>query len=305
LKAFIIVATKGRAKETCTLLDYLARQTYPIEKIIIVGSEAKDVENLENHPLAKDNVALIHTSNKPGLTIQRNVGLNALTPFTSHLDPTTWFVTFFDDDFRPADNWLENAADLLLSDSTLVGLSGWALGDGINLPNGISEDIAQQCLNGTLPPFQAAWFGKQKEVESLYGCNMAYRGNAASKLHFDENLPLYGWQEDIDFSSSARKFGKLIYNDKCKGVHLGVSSGRTSGVRFGYSQIANPLYLIKKGNMTYKFAWRLWRRNLASNLIRTITMNQTKDYKGRLYGNFLAFRDLLLCRCHPLRVLDI
>lgn len=305
MKAFIIVATKGRAKETYTLLDYLARQTHPIEKILIIGSEAKDIENLKDHSLAKENIALIQTSNKAGSCLQRNMGLNTLSTLTNQLSPTSWFVTFFDDDYRPSEAWLENAANSFIADSSLVGLSGWTMGDGVNTPTGITEKVAQLCLNGSIPPLKQPWFGEYKEIDSLYGCNMAYRGNAASTLRFDENLPLYGWQEDIDFSAGANKLGKLIYTNQCKGIHLGVSSGRTSGIRFGYSQIANPIYLINKGTMTYKFAWSLWQRNLASNIFRTITMNRTKDYKGRLYGNFLALRDLVLRRCHPMRVLDI
>ena len=32
-----------------------------------------------------------------------------------------------------------------------------------------------------------------------------------------------------------------------RGVHLGNKRGRVSGLRFGYSQIANPIYLLQKG----------------------------------------------------------
>ncbi len=301
MKAFIVIATKGRANETYTLLDYLARQSYPIEKIIIVGSEPKDIENLENHHLEKSNNVIVHLSTKVGLTIQRNVGLNALNAFTTGLNTHEWFVTFFDDDFRPADDWIKNAAKVYESHSDLVGLGGWVVADGVSTGS-ISEEQAKVYLQQHTG--QSDHLSNSESPCGLYGCNMSFRGNVGSEVRFDENLPLYGWQEDIDYSTIAAKFGKLIYTNQCIGVHIGASSGRTSGVRFGYSQIANPLYLVKKGTMSSKFAFNLMSRNLASNIRRTATFNQTKDYKGRLYGNWVAFKDLIQSELHPLRMLQ-
>jgi GT2 family glycosyltransferase len=65
-------------------------------------------------------------------------------------------------------------------------------------------------------------------------------------LHFDENLPLYGWLEDVDFCRRLAPYGRIVRNARTAGVHLGSNSGRTSGVCYGYSQIANPLYLWRK-----------------------------------------------------------
>lgn len=304
MKAFVIVATKGRAKETYTLLDYLAKQTYPIEKIIVVGSEPIDVVGLESHPLTQSGNVLIELSTKAGSTIQRNVGLNKLTPFGASLNAEEWFVAFFDDDFRPAVNWLESSSYVFSQQSDWVGLGGWVLADGINGLY-ISEENALNYLNGVIPPAQHAWFGEQLEVEGLYGCNMAYRGNVASTLRFDENLPLYGWQEDVDYGGMAIKFGKLFYTNQCVGVHLGVKGGRTSGIRFGYSQIANPIYLAKKGTMNKSYAKTILLNNVVSNIFHTITFDQTKDYKGRLYGNFLAVCHLLTAQLHPTKILEI
>lgn len=300
MKSFVIVATKGRAKETYTLLDYLAQQNYPIEKIIIVGSEPNDVENLEKHSLAKSNNAIILLSNKAGLTIQRNVGLNALDDLVAELNVYEWFVTFFDDDFRPDDDWIINAAKAFELHSDWVGLTGLVVADGVN-SDGITEEESKDYLKQHMG--QNLSESNLEKKYGLYGCNMAFRGNVAYQLRFDENLPFYGWQEDVDFGSRAAKLGKLYKTNRCVGVHMGSSSGRTSGIRFGYSQIANPLYLVKKGTMQRKFAFKLIFRNLLSNIIRAATFNQTKDYKGRLYGNWLACKDLILSRCHPLKVL--
>ena len=70
----------------------------------------------------------------------------------------------------------------------------------------------------------------------------------AHGLRFDENLPLYGWLEDIDFARSIAPYGRVVKSMLLRGVHLGVKRGRTSGVKLGYSQIANPLYMLEKGH---------------------------------------------------------
>jgi GT2 family glycosyltransferase len=134
---------------------------------------------------------------------------------------------------------------------------------------------------------------------------MAFRDRVVAACRFDENLPLYGWQEDVDFSFQARGHGTMLFWPSCVGVHLGVRSGRVSGVRFGYSQIANPLYLMRKGTMDLRKGTWFVVRALASNSLRSAARNARADYPGRLRGNSLAIADLLRRRCHPIRVLDL
>lgn len=305
MKAFVIIATKGRAKETYVLLDYLAKQTLAASFIYLVGSEQKDVAGLERHPLfAAGKIAILLST--AGLTIQRNTGLVALAPVVRELPPQDWFVTFFDDDFRPAPNWLENAAKALQQDSTVVGITGNVLADGVNTEFGIAELDARQYIDGKKPA-QTHWSSaaQTKLLDGLYGCNMSYRGTVAGVERFDEHLPMYGWQEDWDYSSRAREFGSLILEPSCKGVHLGVSSGRTSGVRFGYSQISNPIFLLKKGSMSWSKASLLMSKNIVSNVVKTLLMVRIKDFPGRLRGNFLAFLHLFTGKLDPLHVLKI
>ncbi|ASL29065.1 glycosyltransferase family 2 protein [Azotobacter chroococcum] len=305
MKAFVIIATKGRAKETYLLLDYLARQTLIPSHVIVVGSELRDIEGLDMHPLVSEGQVTILLS-QAGLTIQRNAGLDALIPYVGSLFSNEWFVAFFDDDFRPASNWLENAATAMQSWKELAGITGHVLADGIKSEFGIPEKDAQQYLTG-IKPAELHWTNsaKTRVLQGLYGCNMAFRGTVASNARFDEKLPLYGWQEDYDFANRAKRYGVVALVPACKGVHLGASSGRTSGVRFGYSQIANPIYLARKGTMSWRMAGRLMSRNILSNLAKTLLRVHIKDFPGRLQGNMRACLHLLLGKLDPLRVLDI
>jgi len=304
LKAFVVVATKGRAKETFELLNYLANQTYEIERIVVVGSEEGDVSGLNLHPLARSCKAVILLS-EAGSCAQRNAGLEIILPLTQQNNPKDWFVAFFDDDFRPQLNWIESCANTFLRYPNKVGMCGKLLADGVK-HLGLTEKEVQDYLSGKIKSQATGWdFNDLFDIGCLYGCNMAFKGTVARVERLDENLPLYGWQEDYDYCSRALKYGGLIYNPACIGVHMGISSGRTSGVRFGYSQIANPIYLYKKNTMPFKKVYQLISRNILSNFIRTILLNDQKDYRGRLYGNFKAICDLVLSKCHPLNVKNL
>ena len=73
----------------------------------------------------------------------------------------------------------------------------------------------------------------------------------------------------------------------------------------GYSQVANPFYLIHKGTISRKRARDLILRNIASNLRGTVRPVEWADYRGRLRGNLMALRDVIL-RCNdPERILSL
>jgi len=305
MKAFVIVATKGRARETYILLDYLARQTLMPSHVIVVGSEPSDIQGLDDHPLtAEGQVSLLLA--RASATIQRNAGLDALLPHVDNLAPNDWLVAFFDDDFRPAPSWLENAAKAMQDWRELVGLTGHVLADGIKTERGVPEQDVQHYLSGARQP-EPHWSNASEiqVLQGLYGCNMAFRGLVAGSTRFDENLPLYGWQEDYDFANRTRKFGVVALIPVCKGVHMGASSGRTSGVRFGYSQISNPIYLARKGTMSWRTAVTLMAKNVLSNLLKTLTGVRIKDFPGRLRGNLRGCLHLLSGRLDPMHVLEI
>ncbi|GAB2888981.1 glycosyltransferase [Uliginosibacterium flavum] len=306
-QAFVIVATKGRTREMVGLFDSLARQSLLPIRVAVVGSEAADIQGLEMHELALSGRAILKTSPTAGTCIQRNVGLNMLADEIRASEPTQTFLVFFDDDFRPADDWLEQCARSFAEQLDVVGITGDVISDGVRV-SGYNEAEAAQYISGERPR-EPHWphNGQRHDMRGggLYGCNMAYRGNAALSVRFDEALPLYGWQEDIDFAARVAAFGRLIFEPACRGVHMGVQGARTSGLRFGYSQIANPVYLIRKGSMRWRFGFRLAARNVASNLFNTLRANRSKDYAGRLRGNAIALLDALRWRQHPMRVLEL
>jgi hypothetical protein len=234
------------------------------------------------------------TSGPVGLCAQRN----AILAKAADCD----LIVFFDDDFIAESHYLQELEKTFLNNPDVVAATGFMLADDVTGP-GLTIEQGLKIVQGNVRKGSDVL----KPVHGLYGCNMSYRMQHIRdhRLRFDENLPLYGWQEDIDFSLQIAPFGRMVKNDGLMGVHLGVKAGRTSGVRLGYSQIANPVYLSKKGTLSWQQARKLISRNIVANLARSIYPEPWIDRHGRLKGNMLALMDLLRGKASPARILQL
>jgi GT2 family glycosyltransferase len=294
-KQFIIavgIATAGRRDVLSRTITHLASQTRLPDTLVICPVKIGDVDTaiLDAFP-----TRALAVTGAVGLPAQRNLILKATTDAD--------IIVFFDDDFIPEANYLANLERTFRDSPELVGLTGTLLADGIHGP-GLNFDQGLAIIHATAP---ATKEGRSVEVYGTYGCNMAFRlaPIRSGGLLFDENLPLYGWQEDIDFSLQIAPYGKIAKSDALLGVHLGIKAGRSSGAKFGYSQIANPIYLIRKGTMSWQHARKLMWRNLASNVVRSLHPEPWVDRRGRLKGNLLALKDMASGRISPRRILHL
>jgi len=290
LSIAVVVATTGRPRTSRLTLDRLARQTRAPDRVLVVAVTPDDIAELDQAKIA------VETYFAPrGLCRQRNRAL-------AILDGRSDLVIFFDDDFVAADDYLENAERLFLRHGDIAGATGRVIADGIN-GRGIAFEEAEAILAADTHTPLGERIMRPKR--GLYGCNMVFRLAAIGDLTFDENLPLYGWQEDVDFSYRLKGRGRLVECDTIAGVHMGEKIGRTSGRRLGYSQIANPLYLLEKGSIPRDLAWRIMRNNVTSNIWGSIMPEPYIDRVGRLIGNLIAVRDLATRRLDPRRILDL
>lgn len=289
MRIFVIIPTVGRAACVCDTLGWLARQTRRPDGVVVIGASAEDVEDVAETCDLPVEVELWRI----GSSAQRNRGLDLVQHRAD-------IILFLDDDFIPAPDYIAQMERLFASHPDLVGVTGRMIDDGVH-GKGISFTEAQAILARDTPPAEPALVPRK----GLYGCNMALRAEAIGPVRFDERLVLYGWQEDIDFSFQVGARGRLALYDGIGGVHMGIKRGRTSGIRFGYSQIANPCYLLGKGTIPRNRAYKIMWRNVASNIARSLRPEGHVDRRGRLWGNMLALRDLLLGRLRPERILEL
>ena len=211
-------------------------------------------------------------------------------------------VSFFDDDFIPADNYLAQVVEAFQTNANWSVVMGHVVADGAR-GTGLDWEAGLAALRSATDSPQEP---DVVEHVGAYGCNMSVRVSVVGKLRFDERLPLYGWLEDIDFTSQLRRNGRVVELRHVLGVHLGVrSGGRVSGKRLGYSQVMNPIYLVRKGTVPFSFAMALMVRNIIANLIRSLWPEAHVDRWGRLNGNFMAAWHAMLGRIEPEYILKI
>ena len=84
-----------------------------------------------------------------------------------------------------------------------------------------------------------------------------------------------------------------------RGVHLGLKTGRVSGRRFGYSQVVNPIYLIRKGSVPALRAAAACHATSPPTLFRSLRPEPHVDRRGRLRGNLLGPCHVLSGRIEP------
>jgi GT2 family glycosyltransferase len=285
----VVVATLGRPAVVARLVAALAGQTRPADRIYVVGASQADLAALAPSP------TLAAMVGRPGSCSQRN---DALDAGAAQAD----VVVFLDDDFAPSRYWFERVEAIFANRPEIAGVSGVVLRDGAKTA-GIAPDEAW-----SLVAARDAAGGCDDRVDrdaEPYGCNMAVRGSSARDVRFDERLPSYGWLEDRDYAERARGAAGFGYAHALWGVHMGAKSGRTPGVRLGYSQIANAAYLVGKGTATRDFAVNLAGRNILANLAKSLNPEPWIDRRGRLRGNLLALADIARGKVRPERARDL
>ena len=291
LKIGVIIASVGRPDSIAVLLDRLASQSLLPSKVVLSVVGEKDIPVLQQYPFELET-----TLGSAGCCAQRNRGLDLLLADTD-------VIVFYDDDFVPSRYSLQGLSDFFHAHPDVVGATGIVLADGIGSAGITSEEACAMvdAFDADGPREQQAIIRK---LNGLYGCNMAYRAVAIKGQRFDERLPLYAWLEDLDFA--ARTGGLLVKTNAFSGVHRGEKRGREkSGRKLGYSQVCNPLYLMRKGSLSIREGVASIARNFIANHVKLLKPEPWVDRKGRMTGNWLAIKDSLSGRIDPQRILDL
>jgi glycosyltransferase involved in cell wall biosynthesis len=284
------IATRNRPTILAETIAFLAKQTRQPDEIIVAYADPADIANATR---IFPNVTFIQT--ELGLTRQRN----AILTLAHDHD----ILLFIDDDFYPDPHYLQITERFFVENPGVVASTGTVLANDVKGP-GLTVEYAKAIVAGSdcaqteqriTPTFLA------------YGCNMCLRLSTIREHHlrFDETLPLYGCYEDLDFSRQITSFGALVQISNACGVHLSTKTGRCTGVRMGYMQVANPIYLARKGTFPWPLAFRFIIGPCLKNLVRSLAPEAHVDRLGRFCGNLTAFRDLLTGTLNPQQIVDL
>lgn len=289
----VLVASLGRPDALADLLVALAGQSLSPARILLSLTDPADAP-----PSIPPGLPVELLYGPKGSCAQRNTALD-------RIDADCDLIFFCDDDYLPSRFALERGAAFFADHPDVAGATGKLLADGINGPGlTVAESLALIAADDEAP---ARPLTIRRDHDGLYGCNMLFRAGAIGAIRFDERLPLYGWQEDVDFGVRVRAAcgGRLVTTHGFAGVHRGEKRGRSPGIRLGYSQVMNPAYLARKGTMQRDFARRIVIRNVAANLWRALRPEPWVDRLGRVRGNCLALADLARGRVTPERILKL
>lgn len=286
----IVIASVGRPDDIANQLASLRRQTRKPDGIVLSVTQQSDLP--PEHERANAEVIF----SPKGLCAQRNAAIE-------HVAKDYDILAFFDDDYLPTTTVVEGIEWFFNEHEDVVGVTGHLIADGIKGP-GIRREEALELIEAyenAPAPKKRTTYG----IKGLYGCNMAFRISKIKERRFDENLPFYGWQEDIDFANRIAQEGKLASTNAFAGVHCGTKRSRSPGLKLGYSQIANVVYLMKKGTMPKTAGLLLITKNFVANHARYFFPEDWVDRKGRTAGNWIALLDLASKRLDPRKIIDL
>lgn len=290
MKISVVIPTLNRPDLLARVLAHLEKQERLPDEVVISAPSETHVP-----PFTSNRFEVRSVYGAVGLSAQRNTAMETLLSSTD-------VITFFDDDYLPARNYLARVAAHFERMTDVAAMMGHVAVDGAR-GSGLSFEEGEMALRAA----EASVYSDEAPVDlpGTYGCNMSFRTAAIGTLRFDERLVLYGWQEDIDFSGQLRARGRVVRMADLLGVHLGIKTARVSGRRLGYSQVVNPTYLILKGSMPPRFALNLMARNVTANLVKSVWSEPHVDRRGRLLGNLIGVYHLATGRIEPEYILKL
>lgn len=240
----VIICTRNRPKELARLWESLDRQTrLPDEVVVVDSSEGKETEGFVAEKTGKLSYAAHYIHSKPGLTLQKNIGVAGATGD---------LLFFLDDDLVLEPMFIEAMLRTFLADSKIVGVTGRIT----NLASDrwldrvikrmfflIDHGSGRFKLSG-LPSHRVD--DQFSDVEVCSGGCSAFRRTVFGEFLFDERLTGYSYMEDVDFSYRVSRKFRLAYQPLARSEHLSGTSSRTdSGVRRKMF-IRNHIYLFLK-----------------------------------------------------------
>jgi hypothetical protein len=177
------------------LMNLMSRQRIP-DHIVISAVEPADIPEIDHNAA---NVRSVFGS--AGLTSQRNRSMSSVIN-------TADLIAFIDDDVIVGHDYFLNMESIFARDDSVVGVTGEVIADGASSLGFTFEEglrLAQQYSRREKPA------SVLHETRGTYGCNMAFRTASIGSLRFDERLPLYGWQDDLDFCEALRHSGRIAW----------------------------------------------------------------------------------------------
>lgn len=250
----LVIATYQRPREVVALLTTLTKlPDQPGEVIVVDGSVKEEVGAaiaawLNSRSLGFD---LVYVKSPPGLTRQRNVGIDA---------STKEFVFFLDDDCVPQAGYFEAIRQVFIEDSQkhIGAVCGsivnemdkplslrWRIRFFLRLvPRGESGKYyptATSVPRSLVGPFKGC-----RQVDIVPGGAAAYRRSALLKQRFSQYFYGYSQGEDVEMSLRLGRAWKLMWCGDAHVIHQHAPSARPPSFKKGRMEVENRFFIWKR-----------------------------------------------------------
>ncbi|HWA96670.1 MAG TPA: glycosyltransferase [Terracidiphilus sp.] len=248
----LVVATKDRPEDLSNLLASLRLQSAPPAQIVIVDASSDPVEYVASSFPELSIQYLRHWP--PSAAAQRNAGIQACIPSSTLIgfadDDTTFEPHSFE---RMLNFWNQAELDILGAAFNIrnyperghsvfkrSALAEW-LGLYSPKPGSVSPS-GWQTVTGELAQTQF--------VDWLPSTATIFRREVFNQNLFDDVFDSYSYLEDLDFSYSISRQGRLAVVADAGFCHFPSIGGRVSSRQFGRFEVRNRLYFVRKHNLS-------------------------------------------------------
>jgi glycosyltransferase involved in cell wall biosynthesis len=250
----LVVPTYERPAAITTLLDALLHLAdTPADVVIVDGSPGRSTaEALEAWIAANTpRFDLSYVRSPAGLTLQRNVGVDASTGA---------IVFFLDDDCVPYPGYFQAIRDVFAHDTTntvgavagaivnnMGGTLSWRWRMRFALGLAQRADPGSYLANGvSLPLTHVPRFTGTRRVQALPGCAMSYRRAALDRCRFSLYFSGYSQAEDLEMSLRLGRDWALLWCGDARVSHNHAPQGRPDAAKKGRMEVRNRFFIWKR-----------------------------------------------------------
>lgn len=281
-KFAIIIITVGRYAGVRSLLDSIENQSYRPNLVIIMDANKHCPEG---SPLGKYGFPIRYINTGPNsATEARNIGIK-------NVPDDFQLICFLDDDTVLCDDAIANMRSFWAAASEDTGGAAF---NNINAPainnvkvkkffvlNSSEKGVVLKSGFATLL-YPAA---KDERAQWLSGGNVVWRKKIFGHFKFDENLPGYGFVDDLDFSYAVGKHYKLFVVAKARIKHFPhpVHTGKV--FHLGIMEVICRRYFLRKhGELSPALFYWAYLGLIATGFVSSILYLRLDHFK-RACGN--------------------
>lgn len=292
----VVICTKDRHVELAACLESLARQTrLPTEVVVVDASDVapdRVVDAFRRRVAPACDVTLVRA--QPGLTRQRNIGLDAATGAV---------VLFLDDDVVLEPDYLAELVAVYERDreGRIGGVGGAIVPDPTLRESRVQRALQRLFL---LPAYGRGRVKRsgypeyllsprvETAVDFLSGCNMSFRREALAGLRFDERLDGYSHGEDLHFSYQVSRRWRLVLTPRARLDHRETGGGRPTKSGREEMAVFNH-YLFFRGQIARRpLDWLVYLWAALGRVFWTVWHPGAGRLRGVLSGYTRVARDL-------------